>query len=105
MFLLQEWEQEPENTKNMEIAFYSERSIEDELARESSGDVTTILISYVIMFIYVTISLGTVTKWNRVLVREGAGRASPPRSMTGASRFDKFLSRSRARSHWELRVF
>ena len=52
----------------MDVAFYSERSIEDELARESSGDVTTILISYVIMFIYVTISLGTVTTWKRVMV-------------------------------------
>ena len=54
----------------MEVAFYSERSIEDELARESSGDVTTILISYIIMFIYVTISLGTVTKMERILVRD-----------------------------------
>ena len=66
--MFQEWEQKPENSEYMEIAFYSERSIEDELARESSGDIVTILISYVIMFIYVTISLGTVTKWKRVMV-------------------------------------
>ena len=53
---------------HMEVAFYSERSIEDELKRESSGDVTTIAISYLIMFFYVTISLGTFTTWKRVMV-------------------------------------
>lgn len=65
---MKEWEQKAENTKYMEVAFYSERSIEDELARESSGDVTTILASYIIMFIYVTISLGSITTWKRVMV-------------------------------------
>lgn len=39
---------------NMEIAFNSERSIEDELNRESQSDIGTILISYFIMFAYIT---------------------------------------------------
>ena len=42
----------------MDIAFTSERSIEDELNRESQSDVLTILVSYVIMFAYIAISLG-----------------------------------------------
>jgi len=43
---------------NLSIAFSSERSIEDEINRESSADVTTILLSYLIMFAYVAIALG-----------------------------------------------
>lgn len=43
---------------HMEIAFSSERSIEDELERESQSDILTILVSYIIMFVYIAISLG-----------------------------------------------
>lgn len=50
------------------IAYYSERSIEDELARESKSDVTTILISYVIMFAYIAIALGQATSCNRLMI-------------------------------------
>ena len=39
----------------MDIAFSAERGIQDELQRESEGDVYTILISYVIMFVYIAI--------------------------------------------------
>ena len=35
-----------------------QRSIEDELNRESRGDVLTILISYLVMFAYVSVMLG-----------------------------------------------
>lgn len=45
----------------MDIAFTSERSIEDELDRESESDVVTILVSYIIMFAYITVSLGQVS--------------------------------------------
>lgn len=40
------------------IAFNTERSIEDELSRESHGEVSTVLISYLIMFLYISLSLG-----------------------------------------------
>lgn len=47
-------------SKHIELAFSSERSIEDELRRESESDVWTILCSYLLMFFYVAISLGHV---------------------------------------------
>ncbi|XP_017858960.1 PREDICTED: Niemann-Pick C1 protein [Drosophila arizonae] len=55
-------------SKSMDIAFTSERSIEDELNRESQSDVMTILVSYIIMFIYIAISLGHVQELKRSLI-------------------------------------
>ncbi|KAF5295230.1 hypothetical protein FQR65_LT10514 [Abscondita terminalis] len=52
----------------MDVAFTSERSIEDELDRESQSDVITILISYIIMFAYIAISLGQVHTCGRLLI-------------------------------------
>lgn len=43
---------------NLEVAFYSERSIEDEIERQSQSDVFTIAISYLVMLVYVAVSLG-----------------------------------------------
>lgn len=55
-------------SENMNIAFTSERSIEDELLRESQSDVSTILVSYLIMFAYIAISLGHVEHFGRILI-------------------------------------
>lgn len=52
----------------MNIAFTSERSIEDELQRESQSDISTILVSYLIMFAYIAISLGHVEHFSRILI-------------------------------------
>lgn len=52
----------------MDLAFTSERSIQDELYRESQSDVLTILVSYLIMFIYIAISLGHVEVFKRILI-------------------------------------
>ncbi|XP_053981855.1 NPC intracellular cholesterol transporter 1 isoform X2 [Hylaeus volcanicus] len=52
----------------MDIAFTSERSIEDELNRESQSDVLTILVSYIIMFAYIAISLGQLKTCSRLLI-------------------------------------
>ncbi|KOC62540.1 Niemann-Pick C1 protein [Habropoda laboriosa] len=52
----------------MDIAFTSERSIEDELNRESQSDVLTILVSYIIMFAYIAISLGQIKSCSRLLI-------------------------------------
>lgn len=52
----------------MELAFTSERSIEDELDRESQSDVKTILVSYIIMFAYIAVSLGQVNTCRRLLI-------------------------------------
>uniref|UniRef100_A0A336LKH8 CSON011471 protein n=1 Tax=Culicoides sonorensis TaxID=179676 RepID=A0A336LKH8_CULSO len=52
----------------MEISFKSERSIEDEINRESKSDVLTILVSYVIMFAYIAVSLGHISNCGRFLI-------------------------------------
>lgn len=62
----------------MDIAFTSERSIEDELNRESQSDIVTILISYIIMFGYIAVSLGQIRSCARLLVRIYATRACFP---------------------------
>lgn len=45
----------------MDIAYNSERGIEDELMRESLGDLSTIAVSYVLMFAYITLALGNLS--------------------------------------------
>ncbi|XP_065847366.1 uncharacterized protein [Euphorbia lathyris] len=45
-------------TKNLTLSFSSESSIEEELKRESTADVITILISYLVMFAYISLTLG-----------------------------------------------
>lgn len=52
----------------MDVAFTSERSIEDELDRESRSDILTIAVSYLIMFAYIALSLGQVRKCSTLLV-------------------------------------
>ena len=56
------------NNDHMDIAFMSERSPEDELERETYGDILTISLSYLFMFAYISLSLGNFTKWTIVLV-------------------------------------
>ncbi|MGH0137993.1 UNVERIFIED_CONTAM: hypothetical protein FKN15_065324 [Acipenser sinensis] len=53
---------------NLTISFNSERSIEDEINRESSSDISTIVISYTIMFAYISIALGHIKSCRRLLV-------------------------------------
>ncbi|VDK73285.1 unnamed protein product [Litomosoides sigmodontis] len=44
--------------QNYAISFMAERSIQDEIDRESQSDIFTILISYIFMFAYVAFALG-----------------------------------------------
>ncbi|XP_045477645.1 NPC intracellular cholesterol transporter 1 isoform X2 [Harmonia axyridis] len=72
------WEQEyikfmkkwtaSEKPEYMDVAFTSERSIVDELDRESQSDVATILVSYIIMFAYIVTSLGQINNCERLLI-------------------------------------
>lgn len=55
-------------SRHMDVAFTSERSIEDELLRGSKSDISTILVSYLIMFAYIAISLGHVEQCSRVMI-------------------------------------
>ncbi|KAH9693858.1 SSD domain-containing protein [Citrus sinensis] len=45
-------------SKNLTLAFSSESSIEEELKRESTADAITIVISYLVMFAYISLTLG-----------------------------------------------
>ncbi|XP_062011714.1 uncharacterized protein LOC133728317 isoform X2 [Rosa rugosa] len=45
-------------SKNLTLSFSSESSIEEELKSESTADVITILISYLVMFAYISLTLG-----------------------------------------------
>lgn len=58
------------STHIKDLAFSSERSIEDELERESQSDVSTILISYMIMFVYIALSLGHIDfeRYHRIMI-------------------------------------
>ncbi|CAH2075793.1 unnamed protein product [Thlaspi arvense] len=45
-------------SKNLTLSFSSESSIEEELKRESTADVITIAASYLVMFVYISVTLG-----------------------------------------------
>ena len=51
-----------------DIAFNSERSIEDELEKETSGDIPTIATSYALMVLYIVLALGKVTSWKKFFI-------------------------------------
>lgn len=51
----------------MDIAFRSERSIEDELERMSHSDILTVIISYIIMFLYIALALGPSNSLSQLL--------------------------------------
>ncbi|CAG5896580.1 unnamed protein product [Menidia menidia] len=53
---------------NLTIAFSAERSVEDEIDRESNSDISTIVISYAIMFIYISLALGHINSFRRLMV-------------------------------------
>uniref|UniRef100_A0A6A7FZJ5 Niemann-Pick C1 protein-like n=4 Tax=Hirondellea gigas TaxID=1518452 RepID=A0A6A7FZJ5_9CRUS len=53
---------------SLDIAFRSERSIEDELERMSKSDIPTIIVSYVIMFIYIALALGRTDQPSKLLL-------------------------------------
>ncbi|XP_070495795.1 NPC intracellular cholesterol transporter 1 isoform X3 [Chironomus tepperi] len=66
--LMKNWTSDENTTKYLDIAFTSERSIEDELNRESKSDIFTILVSYLLMFAYIAISLGHVDECDRAMI-------------------------------------
>ncbi|XP_024537549.1 NPC intracellular cholesterol transporter 1 isoform X1 [Selaginella moellendorffii] len=46
------------SSHNLTLAFSSESSVQSELERESYADVVTILVSYLVMFLYISFTLG-----------------------------------------------
>ncbi|KAJ1522993.1 hypothetical protein ONE63_002129 [Megalurothrips usitatus] len=64
---LQRWQSE-EMPDYMDLAFMTERSIEDEIQRVSETSAGTIVLSYGIMLVYVAVALGRVSNWRRLLI-------------------------------------
>ncbi|KAG0501372.1 hypothetical protein HPP92_001444, partial [Vanilla planifolia] len=54
--------------QNLTISFSSESSIQDELERESTADVMTIVVSYLVMFAYISFALGDSLQLSSILV-------------------------------------
>ncbi|XP_016911679.2 NPC intracellular cholesterol transporter 1 homolog 1b-like [Apis cerana] len=56
---MKEWDAK-ERPKFMDVAYTTERSIEDELERSSRAEAITVVISYLIMFLYVSLALSEI---------------------------------------------
>lgn len=50
------------------VQYRAERSIEDEIERESQSDIKTVLISYLIMFFYIALALGRIRHFRYALI-------------------------------------
>ncbi|XP_070506187.1 NPC intracellular cholesterol transporter 1 homolog 1b-like [Chironomus tepperi] len=66
--LMLNWTKNESMSSMLDIAFTSERSIEDELDRGSRTDIITILFSYILMFVYIAFSLGHATEFKRLMI-------------------------------------
>ncbi|KAL3830515.1 hypothetical protein ACJIZ3_019317 [Penstemon smallii] len=55
-------------SKNLTLAFSSESSVEEELKRESTADAITILISYLVMFAYISLTLGDTPRFSSLYI-------------------------------------
>ncbi|PRW56197.1 Niemann-Pick C1 [Chlorella sorokiniana] len=59
----------------LRLSFSTERSVQDELARESTSDAPTVLLSYVVMLLYIAVALGRFPRssdWRDLLVHSRA---------------------------------
>lgn len=65
---MKEWSANVAPLHNLSVAFSSERSIEDEINRSSESDVITVLLSYMLMFLYIAVGLGQFKSMSRILV-------------------------------------
>lgn len=52
----------------MDMAYSSERSIEDEIERLSFSEIRTVVISYLIMFLYISVALGRIFSCKDLMV-------------------------------------
>jgi len=79
---------------NMIVSFSTERSIQDELYRGSQSDVKTILISYLAMFLYITLTLGkyrVCTTDDSQLINNNATRKKNDSKINPVFRVFKYL--------------
>ncbi|OTF70433.1 niemann-Pick C1 protein-like protein, partial [Euroglyphus maynei] len=52
----------------LNLVYKAERSVEDELDRQSQSDIVTVAVSYLIMFIYILLALGDLDKCSTILM-------------------------------------
>ncbi|XP_075961100.1 NPC1-like intracellular cholesterol transporter 1 [Anarhichas minor] len=50
------------------FAYMAERSLEDEINRTTSEDIPIFMISYAVIFVYISVALGEYSSWKRILV-------------------------------------
>jgi Niemann-Pick C1 protein len=53
----------------MDFAYSAERSIEDGIESMSNAEMITVIISYIVMFIYIAIALGKIRSFKNFLVK------------------------------------
>ncbi|XP_068461309.1 NPC1-like intracellular cholesterol transporter 1 [Clinocottus analis] len=53
---------------NFTFAYMAERSLEDEINRTTSEDIPIFMISYAVIFVYISVALGEYSSWKRILV-------------------------------------
>uniref|UniRef100_A0A8C6RZ73 NPC1 like intracellular cholesterol transporter 1 n=1 Tax=Nannospalax galili TaxID=1026970 RepID=A0A8C6RZ73_NANGA len=51
-----------------QVAFMAERSVEDEINSTTIKDLPIFAISYIIVFLYISLALGSYSRWNQILV-------------------------------------
>ncbi|KAM7120692.1 NPC1-like intracellular cholesterol transporter 1 [Molossus nigricans] len=51
-----------------QVTFMAERSLEDEISRTTAQDLPVFAVSYLVIFLYISLALGTYTSWRSVLV-------------------------------------
>ncbi|XP_035022028.2 NPC1-like intracellular cholesterol transporter 1 [Hippoglossus stenolepis] len=64
--IVQKYQKNPAN--NFTFAYMAERSLEDEINRTTSEDIPIFMISYAVIFLYISVALGEYTSWKRILV-------------------------------------
>ncbi|KMZ67950.1 hypothetical protein ZOSMA_251G00230 [Zostera marina] len=60
------------NSHNLSISFSSESSIQEELKRDSSADVITILVSYILMSVYISFALADIPNFSSFFISSKA---------------------------------
>uniref|UniRef100_A0A8C5L4U1 NPC1 like intracellular cholesterol transporter 1 n=1 Tax=Jaculus jaculus TaxID=51337 RepID=A0A8C5L4U1_JACJA len=55
-----------------EVAFMAERSLEDEINRTTIEDLPVFATSYLVIFLYISLALGSYSKWSRIVVESKA---------------------------------
>ncbi|KAJ8005908.1 hypothetical protein DPEC_G00122780 [Dallia pectoralis] len=64
--IVQEYQKSPGNP--FTFAYMAERSLEDEINRTTVEDIPIFMISYIVIFVYISVALGEYTSFSRILV-------------------------------------